>query len=43
MKKLFFILTVIAGAAYAALPTEPDNQEGWGNLHPDLIYFARNL
>ena len=43
MKKLFLVLTVIAVTAYAELPTEPDNQEGWGNLHPDLIYFARSL
>ena len=43
MKKLLLVLTVTAGVAYAAIPTEPNNQEGWGNLHPDLIYFARNL
>jgi len=43
MKKLFLVLTIVAGTTYAAWPTQPDNQEGWGDLHPDLIYFARSL
>jgi hypothetical protein len=43
MKKLLLVLTVIAGTSYATIPTQPDNQEGWGNLHPDLIYFARSF
>ena len=43
MKKLFLVLTVVTSVAYAAWPGQPDNQEGWGNLHPDLIYFVRSL